>query len=116
MPNEKPAWEMTAQEFADNPPSREWFNWFGWPEGHHYCNYSRRYALQTGYPCCIKKAIRDGHIPNTPIGVFVNSPEVVYTCDDCSYNMSCRATAQEVEQCHADQNAEIAERLQSERK
>jgi hypothetical protein len=64
MPSEKPAWEMTAEEFADNPPSREWFNWFGWPEGYHYCNDSRGYALQTGYPCCIKKAMRDGHIAN----------------------------------------------------
>lgn len=62
MPAEKPAWEMTAEEFASSPPSRAWFNWFGWPEGYHYCMDSHGYALKTGYPCCIQKAIRDGHI------------------------------------------------------
>jgi len=64
MPQEKPAWEMTPEEFADNPPSREWFKWFGWSEGYHYCHDSRGYALQTGHTCCMKKAIRDGHITN----------------------------------------------------
>ena len=60
MPPEKPVWKMTAEEFAAKPPSRAWFNWFGWPEGHHYCHDSYGYALRTGYECCIKKAIRDG--------------------------------------------------------
>lgn len=62
MPNEKPMWKMTAVEFADNPPSFEWFKWFGWQEGYHYCHSDKGYAFQTGYPCCIKKAHRDGYI------------------------------------------------------
>ena len=62
MPHEKPIWEMTVEEFAANPPSYEWFVWFGWAEGHHYCHDSREYAMKTGYPCCIRKAIRDGYI------------------------------------------------------
>lgn len=62
MPAEKPAWQMTVDEFVDNPPSYAWFKWFGWAEGRHYCLDSKAWARQTGYPCCIQKAIRDGHM------------------------------------------------------
>ena len=62
MPLEKPIWKMTAEEFAANPPSQAWFNWFGWSEGYNYCRSSKEYALQTGYPCCMRKAKRDRHI------------------------------------------------------
>jgi hypothetical protein len=60
MPDEKPAWKMTAEEFANHPPSLEWFKWVGWQEGYLYCHWSREYALSTGWPCLRGKVVRDG--------------------------------------------------------
>jgi hypothetical protein len=59
---QKHPWEMTAEEFAADVPSYDWFRWFGWREGHHYCHESKEYAIKTGYPGILQKARKMGLI------------------------------------------------------